>query len=44
MNVPKFKEFCVNTIYDMVKGDETVMSYLPWFDEKKKTAADAYSR
>ena len=44
VNVPKFKEFCVNHIYEMVKEDETVMSYLPWFNEKKYKAADVYAR
>ena len=44
VNVPRFKEFSVDRIYDMVKTNEKVMSYLPWFDEKKYTAKQAYGR
>ena len=44
ISVPKYQEFRVNTIYDMVKDNEKVMQYVPWFNEKKTEASVAFHR
>ena len=42
--VPKWNKFTTNSIYDMIKSNPAIMSYVPWFDEKKFDAHDVMDR
>ena len=44
ISVPRIQEFAVNNIYDMVKGNEKVMQYIPWFNANKYEAKNMFHR
>ena len=44
ISVPKYQEFAVNPIYDMIKENEKVMEYVPWFNAAKTDAASQFHR